>query len=358
MQAVEPVQRDIAAHERDEFAAAERAGEPHQEDGGVAAFEDLIRPTRTVCPRLVDDGDDVGGQQRRPRGAGPLPRRCIVPPDPGQGRGDQLVAAGSRMPGAAVVEADARHPAGQRGGRVGPLPRLRHRRGGAQETGGNSERMRRQWAVPFALAPGGEPGPVGGIVAARRLGARPRRRPATRAMVSAGRAGTDGAAESDEAGAGASEGSGWRISRSSGTKWEPTGSHRPSRAGNALNRGFGVDGALMAISSADPAQTGSDIDRTPKCARSTWLQQVPPGRHFPDFVLVRRPIAAFLSSSKAAGPRAGRLTSWARTTRGKCRISTAVAGVDPGPRVSSFRRGRLACALPSYRLVVRIASAV
>jgi len=95
VQAVEPVQRDIAAHERDEFAAAERAGEPHQEDGGVAAFEDLIRPTRTVCPRLVDDGDDVGGQQWRPRGAGPLPRRCIVPPDPGQ-----VAATNSLLPGA------------------------------------------------------------------------------------------------------------------------------------------------------------------------------------------------------------------------------------------------------------------
>ncbi len=78
------------------------------------------------------------------------------------------------MAGAAVVVADAGHPAGQRGRRVGPLARLRHGRGGAREIGRDGERMRRQRGVAFALTPRGEPAPVGGVVAARRLGPGPR----------------------------------------------------------------------------------------------------------------------------------------------------------------------------------------
>jgi len=87
MQPVRRVEGDVGQGERDQFGAAVRAGEPHQ-------------------------------QQRRP-----AVRRCRAdPPDPRQRAADHLGPAGGIQPGGGVHLIDRRDPAGQRRGGVPPAP--------------------------------------------------------------------------------------------------------------------------------------------------------------------------------------------------------------------------------------------
>ncbi len=77
-----------------EFAAAQRPGVPEQQDRGVAAFEDLVRPPGDLGAGLGDDGDDVGGEQRGAWGTGAFAGGGVVAADAGHGGPHQLVAGG------------------------------------------------------------------------------------------------------------------------------------------------------------------------------------------------------------------------------------------------------------------------
>ncbi len=94
-----------------------------------------------------------------------------VAADPVQGGGHKFVVALGKMAGAAVVVADPGDPPCQRalGSRPAPPP---PRSPSTPRPRDRQRQMRRQRPpMAFPLAPGSEPGPVGGVVATGRLGA-------------------------------------------------------------------------------------------------------------------------------------------------------------------------------------------
>lgn len=174
METVEPVQHDIPAGQSHEFAAPESTGEPDQQNRGVAAFEDFVRPAGTAGTRGVDDRHDIGSQQRRPRAAGPVTGGGVVAADPGHRGAHQIVCRGTGVPGLAVVVGDRRHMMRQRRRGICSPAVGGEGVGGRDQVGGDGDRVRRQDGMPLGPAPGGEFPPGGGVGAASAC--RPRRR--------------------------------------------------------------------------------------------------------------------------------------------------------------------------------------
>lgn len=160
------MQRDIPAGQSDEFAAPESAGEPDQQDHSVAAFEDFVRPAATAGASGVDDRDDVGSQQRRPRATGPVTGGGVVAADPGHSGAHQVVRRGAGVSGLAVVVGDRRHMMRERRRDIGSPAVGGEGIGGRHQVGGDSDRMGQQRNMPLGRAPGGEPSPCGGVGAA------------------------------------------------------------------------------------------------------------------------------------------------------------------------------------------------
>ena len=147
MQAVGAVQGHVGQGQRDEFGAAERAGEPHEQHAGVAAGGHPGRPAARDQGQPVDQAANVLEEQRRPPGrwGGPDPA------DPGQGPADQFRPARRRQPGRGVQLDNRGHP---------PLP------------GPRGPRSRRPAVWWPARPPRGSPGPPHGHELGRITGQR------------------------------------------------------------------------------------------------------------------------------------------------------------------------------------------
>ena len=63
MQAVLAVQADVAAFEAGEFGAAERPGEPEEQQRRVAALLDIVGPPLALGASGIDDVPDVGDEK-------------------------------------------------------------------------------------------------------------------------------------------------------------------------------------------------------------------------------------------------------------------------------------------------------
>ena len=76
LQAVVAVFRYVAAQNRDQTTAAQRAGEPHQQKGAVASFQYFAGPPRDILAGRGDHRGDIRSQQ----GSGGAGRRAVVVP--------------------------------------------------------------------------------------------------------------------------------------------------------------------------------------------------------------------------------------------------------------------------------------
>ncbi|WP_368655902.1 hypothetical protein [Rhodococcus sp. 1168] len=159
-----PVHTDVPARKLREFAAAERAGEPEQQDRRIPAFVHLVGPTLAPIPCRLDKEFDVLDQQRFSRAARAVTCRGVLASDPGQGRSHDLVGRRGQMSGGAVLVVGRRDSGTEGGDSVGALPCLVPGVDGVDEIRGDCDRMRRQRGMPFPVAPPGEASPPGGVV--------------------------------------------------------------------------------------------------------------------------------------------------------------------------------------------------
>lgn len=148
--------RDVPAHHLRQLAAAVSAGEPEEQDRGVAAFEDLIGPASASFSGGPDEEFDVIDEERIAWSAGSVPRGGVLTPNPRQSRGDQFVRGRREMPGYGVLMVDRGDPRAEGGNGLGPLSCFGSGVGGIDEIRGNSDGVRRQRHVTVRFAPASE----------------------------------------------------------------------------------------------------------------------------------------------------------------------------------------------------------
>ncbi len=145
---------DVPAYHLGQLASAVSAGEPEEQDRGVAALKDLVGPASAPLSGGRYEQPDVVDQQRISWGAGSVPRRGVLAPYPRQGCSDEFVRGRGQVAGRPVLMVDRRDPGAEGGDGVGPLPCFGSGVGGVDEISGNGDRVRRKRHVTIRLAPG------------------------------------------------------------------------------------------------------------------------------------------------------------------------------------------------------------